>query len=71
MISEILTANQNFSYNTHSKTTRNIQTKASKRKSTWASLGYCDRILINFLLKQKILPELEKETMMSCINVKN
>ena len=40
MMNEILTANQNFSYNTRSKTTRIIQTKTSKRISTRTSLGY-------------------------------
>ena len=69
MMNEILTANQNFSYNTRSKTTRIIQTKTSKRISTRTSVGYRGRILINFLLKQKILPQLEQETM-SCIKVK-
>ena len=51
MMNEILTANQNFSFNTHSKTTRILQTKTSKRNSTRTSLGYRGRILINFLLK--------------------
>ena len=69
MRNEILTANQNFSYNTRSKTTRIIQTKTSKRIWTRTSLGYRGRILINFLLKQKILPQLEQETM-SCIKPK-
>ena len=69
MMNEILTANQNFSYNTRSKTTRIIQTKTSKRNSTRTSLGSRGRNLINFLLKQKILPQLEQE-IMSCINVK-
>ena len=69
MMNEILTANQNFLYNTRSKTTRIMQTKTSKRISTRTSLGYRGRILINFLLKQKILPQLEQETM-SCTKVK-
>ena len=64
-----LTANQNFLYKTRSKTTRIIQAKTSKRISTRTSLDYRGRILINFLLKQKILPQLEQETT-SCIKVK-
>ena len=68
MMNEILTSNQSFSYNTRSKTTRIIQTKTSKRNSTRTSLGYRGIIFINFLLKQKILPQLEQETM-SCIKV--
>ena len=59
MMNEILTANQNFSYNTRSKTTRIVQTITSKRNSTRTSLGYRGKILINILLKQKILPQLE------------
>ena len=69
MMKEILTTNQNFSYNTRSKTTRIIQTKTSKNNSTRTSLGYRGRILTNFLLKQKKLTQLEQETM-SCIKVK-
>ena len=68
-MNEILTANQNFSFITRSKTTRIIQTKTSKRNSTRTSLGYRCRILIIVLLKQKTLPELEKEAM-SCNKIK-
>ena len=39
MMNEILTANQNFSYNTRSNTTCIIQTKTSKKNSTRTSLG--------------------------------
>ena len=69
MMNEILTANQNFSNYTRSKTTRIVQTKNFKKKFKSDISGYRDRILINFLLKQKILPQLEQETM-SCIKVK-
>ena len=60
-MNEILTANQNFSYNARSKKTRIIQIKTSKRNSTRKFLRYCCIIFIIFLLKQKILlHELEK-----------